>query len=84
MNQTKEKSSFGEPTTGPRSVSAMTPARWQWDDGDSPLIADEDMMKDERDEGNGESVVGVVVGKVVRVEDGDDDSQGRCRNSEKG
>jgi hypothetical protein len=51
----------------------MTPARWEWDDDDSPLIADEDMMEDEGDERNGKSVVGVVAGEVVRVEDGDDE-----------
>jgi hypothetical protein len=37
------------------------------------MVADEDMMGDEGDEGNGEGVVGVVAGKVVKVEDGDDD-----------
>lgn len=30
------------------------------------------MVKDKADEGNGESVVGVVAGEVVRVEDEDD------------
>ena len=52
----------------------MTPARWECD-ADSPLIADEDVMEDEGDEGSGERVVGVVAGEVVRVEDGDDDSE---------
>jgi hypothetical protein len=37
------------------------------------LIADEDMVGYEGDEGNGKGVVGVVAGKVVKVEDGDDD-----------
>ena len=50
----------------------MTPARWEWDD-DSPLMADEVKMEDEGDEGNGERVVVVLAGEVVRVEDGDDD-----------
>jgi hypothetical protein len=53
----------------------MTLARWEWDDDDSSLVADEDMMGDEGDEGNGESVVGEVAGEVVRVEDGDDDDE---------
>jgi hypothetical protein len=51
----------------------MTPARWEWDDDDSPLITDENSMEDRADEGNGERVVGVVAGKVVKLEDGDDD-----------
>jgi len=45
----------------------MTAARWEWDDDDSPLIADGVKMEDEGDEGNGGSVVGVVAGKVLRV-----------------
>jgi hypothetical protein len=73
MNQMRAKSSIREPTTAPRTEPTMTPARWESDDDDSPLIAVEDMMEDEGDEGNGERVVGVVAGKVVRVEDGDDD-----------
>jgi hypothetical protein len=39
------------------------------------LIVDEDMMEDKADEGNGESLVGVVVGEIVRVEDDDDDDE---------
>jgi hypothetical protein len=72
MNQMRPKRSIREPTTAPRTEPTMTPARWEWDD-DSPLIADEDVVEDEGDEGNGERVVGVVAGEVVRVEDGDDD-----------
>jgi hypothetical protein len=75
MNQMREKSSIREPTTAPMTEPTMTPARGNWgdDDYDSPLIADEDMMEDEGDEGNSEIVVGVFVGEVVRVEDGDDE-----------
>jgi hypothetical protein len=72
MNQMRAKSNIREPTTAPRTEPTMTPARWEWD-ADSPLIADEDVMEDEGDEGSGERVVGVVAGEVVRVEDGDDD-----------
>jgi hypothetical protein len=64
-----------EPTTVPRTEPTMTPAPWEWDDDDSLLIVDEDMMEDKADEGNGESVVGVVVGEIMRVEDDDDDDE---------
>jgi hypothetical protein len=67
MDQMRSKSSIREPTTALRTEPTMTPARWEWDDDDSPLIVDEDMMDDEGDERNGESVVGVVAGEVVRV-----------------
>jgi hypothetical protein len=47
------------------------------------LIADEDMVGDEGDEGNGKGVVGVVAGKVVEVEDGnDDEEEGSARDAE--
>ena len=55
----RARSSTREPTTAPRTEPTMAPARCEWDDDESPLIADEDMMEDEGDEGNGESVVGV-------------------------
>jgi hypothetical protein len=72
MNQMRAKSSNREPTTAPRTEPAMTPARWEWDDDDSPLIGEVDLIEDEGDEGNEERVVGAVAGEVVRVEDGDD------------
>jgi hypothetical protein len=63
MNQMRVKSSIKEvrgPITAPRTEPTMTPAWWEWNDDDSTLIADEDMMEDEGNEGNGESVVGLV------------------------
>jgi hypothetical protein len=65
-----------EPTTVPRTGPTKTPAPWECDDDDSLLIVDEDMMEDKADEGNGESVVGVVVGEIVRVDDDDDEVEG--------
>jgi hypothetical protein len=50
----------------------MIPARWEWEDDDSPLIDEEVMMEDEGDEGGEERVVGAVAGEVVWVEGGDD------------
>ena len=44
----------------------MAPAWWEWNDDDSKLIADENMMENEGDEGDGESVVGLVAGVEVR------------------
>lgn len=62
-----------EPSTAPRKEpTILASARWERDDDDSPLIADEDFMEDGGDEGNGKSVVGMVVGEVMRVEDGDE------------
>jgi hypothetical protein len=81
MNQMRAKSSRSEPITDPRTEPTMTPAWWACDD-DSPLIADEDKMECETDEGNEEGVVGEVEGgevvevevkEVIKAEDGDDD-----------
>jgi hypothetical protein len=75
MNQIRAKSKIREPTTAPRTEPTMTPARWEWDEFDSPVIADEDVIEDEGDEGTGESVAGVVAGEVVRAEEGDDEEE---------
>ena len=69
MNQMRVKSSIKEvrgPTTALRTEPTMAPAWWEWNDDDSTLIADEDMMGDEGDEGDGESVVCLVAGVEVR------------------
>jgi hypothetical protein len=72
MNQMRAKSSSSEPITDPRTEPTITPARWALDD--SPLMADEDRIEDETDEGDREGVVGEVVGReVVKVEDDDGD-----------
>src|SRR6266576_2876750 len=47
MNQMKARSSIRYPTTVPRTGPTVTPARWEWDNDDLPLIADKDMMGDE-------------------------------------
>jgi hypothetical protein len=62
-----------EPSTAPGTEpTILASARWERDDDDSPLIADEDIMEGEGDEGNGKSVVGMVVGEVMRVKDGNE------------
>jgi hypothetical protein len=81
MNQMRAKSIIRELSSAPRTEPTMTPAWWGWDDDDSLLIVGENMMEDEGDGGNGESVVGVVAGEVVRVEDGDDHDDNEVEGS---
>jgi hypothetical protein len=61
-----------EKTAAPRTEPTIASTAGVDDDDGSPWIADEDMMEDEGDEWNGESVVGVVMSEIVRIEDGDD------------
>lgn len=62
----------GKECQGLGNNDSMAPAQCKWDVDNLSLIADEDMMEDKRDEGNGKGVVGMIANKVKRVENGDD------------